>query len=108
MSFSRQVARIARSTIGGYSRRMRFLTPCILAGMTAWIWYYNGSETDSKLVFPFVDLLVPSAAGDPARMAELSLQLAIGITVIAWGLALVGTLRDARARAALAEADEED
>lgn len=87
---------------------MRYLTPSILSAATAWMWHYNRSEGDSKLVFPLIDALVPGVASDPLKMAELSLQLAIGVTVIAWGVAAVGHLREARARRALAALPADD
>lgn len=87
---------------------MRYLTPSILTAVTAWIWHFNGSEADSKLVFPWIDVLIPGLASEPAKMAEASLQLAMGLTVIAWGVAAIGHARAIRARRALETLRSED
>jgi len=87
---------------------MRYLTPSILTAVTAWMWHYNRTDADSRLVFPFLDVLLPGVASDPQKMAEVSLQLAVGITVIAWGLAALGHVREVRARRALAAMESGD
>ncbi len=50
--------------------------------MTVYLWHHNSTSEDSKLLFPFIELLVPSADGDPAALADASL--------VAFGLATAG------------------
>ena len=51
---------------------MRFFTPVLLLGAALTLHLYNPSDTGEVLLFPFVDLLVPSTEGDRMAQAEVS------------------------------------
>lgn len=83
-----------RSDIGIVRSMLRYLTPLMFAAATAWMWHYNGTHDDSKLVLPLVDVIVPEAAGDPAALADASLIGAAGLTALVFVLTVVGHARD--------------
>ena len=44
--------------------------------------WYNAGHTDSVLLFPFIDSLVPSIRGDHGAMGAASVKLLAGLGVI--------------------------
>ncbi len=75
---------------------MRFLTPVLFGAAAGWVYWYNAQHAGQAVVFPFVELLDPSAAGNPARQGELTVLLLGGMAVV---LALWEGVRWARERA---------
>ena len=61
---------------------MRFLTPILFAAAAVGVGMYNAQHTDRALVLPFLDVLDPAGANDPARMGMLTVQVLGGIAVI--------------------------
>ncbi len=61
---------------------MRFLTPVLFAAAAGWMAWYNGQYTDRAVVLPFVELLDPSAAGDPVKLGSLSVVVLAAIAGI--------------------------
>lgn len=65
---------------------MRFLTPVLFFAAAGYVQWFNTSHTDEVLMFPFIDVLYPDAAGDPHAMGEASAVLlaAIGMVSLLW------------------------
>ena len=75
---------------------LRYVWPLLFFGAAGWVWQYNGSHSDRKVVFPFVDVIVPSAAGDPQRMGEISAYIVAGLGVILLGFTILDHVRARR------------
>ena len=58
---------------------MRWLTPVLLIAVAVYLWHFNATHDDRKLLFPAVDLLAP----DVQTQAELSWMLFAGLGVVA-------------------------
>ena len=67
---------------------MRFFTPALLLGAAFTLHLYNPSETGEVLLFPFVDMLVPSTEGDRLAQAEVSEWILWGMGTLSLLLAL--------------------
>ncbi len=74
---------------------MRYLTPIILLAASVGIYAYNARSSDTVLLYPFIDELVPSTAGDPRAQGAWSAYLtgALGLALL-----LVRAIRDLRRR----------
>jgi len=86
---------------------LRYVWPLIFFGVAGWVWQYNHSHTDRKILFPFVDAIVPSTAGDPAAMGEVSVYLIVVCAVLVTVSTVVGHVRDRRRQAELDARDDE-
>lgn len=67
---------------------MRFFTPALLLGAAFTLHLYNPTETGEVLLFPFVDVLVPSTEGDRMAQAEVSEQILWGAGALSLVLSL--------------------
>jgi hypothetical protein len=83
---------------------LRFLWPSLMFAMTAFVWNYNQTHDDSKLLIPGIQVLVPSSAGDPAAMGEASVLVALGLSCVF----LLWTIIDAVRASSRRRAAEED
>ena len=72
---------------------MRFLTPALLLGAAVVVHHYNGTHTDSVLLFPFVDKVVPSTQGNPTAMGAVSVKILAGLGVLSLLLNATQALR---------------
>ena len=64
---------------------MRFFTPVLLLSAAAFLRFYNPSETGDVLLFPFIEVLLPSTEGDlmaQARASEVLLWSAGGVSLL--------------------------
>ena len=67
---------------------MRFFTPALLLGAAFTLHLYNPTEAGEVLLFPFVDVLVPSTEGDRMAQAEVSEQILWGAGALSLVLCL--------------------
>ena len=67
---------------------MRFFTPVVLLGAAVTLHLYNPTESGEVLLFPFVDMLVPSTEGDRLAQAEVSERILWGIGTLSLLLSL--------------------
>jgi hypothetical protein len=85
----------------------RWLLPALLALSAAWLtWQNHGGATAGRVaVLPWVEVVFPETAGDPAAQAARSEQLAWGATGVVLVLTTIEQIvRSARRR----RADDED
>ena len=80
---------------------MRFLTPTVLLGMAAYVHHHNTTTGGRVLLFPFIDKIVPSSAGNPYAMGEASVFFLAGLGSLTLVLAIVSRVRANRARRAM-------
>ena len=83
----------------------RYLTPILFFAATGFVFWYNAGHADSKVVVPFIEVLVPSTAGDPAAMGQASGFVFLGLSVLLTALAV---LRHARDIASARAVDDDD
>ena len=76
---------------------MRFFTPAFMFAAAAYVWWFNANHTDSVVMLPFVDSIVPSTKGDPAAQGEVSAWIFAGLGSVFFARALWSTLRSRRA-----------
>ena len=76
---------------------MRFFTPAVLLGAAVTLHLYNPTESGEVLLFPFVDMLVPSTEGDRLAQAEVSERILWGIGTLSPLLALWRWRKDSAA-----------
>ncbi len=65
---------------------MHFLTPALLFGAAAAVHFYNASHTESVLLFPFVERIFPSTAGNPGAMGAVSVKLLAALGCVSLAL----------------------
>lgn len=63
----------------------RWITPTLFCAGALYVLDYNGRSAGSYLIFPFIDRLLPSTAGDPAAMGRAS-AAALGLLGILFGI----------------------
>jgi len=61
---------------------VRFLTPALLLAGAGFVHWYNAGHTDSVLLFPFIDYVLPSTKGDHAAMGAASVKLLAALGVL--------------------------
>lgn len=83
----------------------RYVTPLLFVALTAYMRGYNQSHADRKLLIPFVDLLFPEIANDPAALGERSVWVAAGLTAVVTLWTLLEHVRAVRRRR-LAQPDD--
>ena len=65
---------------------LRYLWPLVFFGTAGYVWHYNGSHGGKKLLFPFLDTIMPSLANDPDQMGMISVGIiaALGAVLLVW------------------------
>ena len=82
---------------------LRYVWPLLFFVAAGWAWQYNGSHADRKVVFPFVDVIVPSVAGDPQQMGEVTVYLVAGLGVVLLAYTIVTHIRSIQRARAMAD-----
>ncbi|MCB9763348.1 MAG: hypothetical protein H6739_26515 [Alphaproteobacteria bacterium] len=72
----------------------RFITPTLFFAAAGYVHWSNGQDAGQVLLFPFIDLLVPSTKGDPQAMGEASVGLLVAVGGVMLALALLRFIRD--------------
>ncbi len=75
---------------------MRWLSPVLFFGAAVYLWRYNGTHDDRKLLFPGVEVLV---GPDIQAQGEVTWMLFGGLGVLFTLVAVTRTTRDRRRRA---------
>ena len=71
---------------------MRFFTPFFLFAIAGYVWYHNSTSTGSILLFPFIEMIIPSTKGDPATQGEYSAYL-FGVLGVLFSLRALISMR---------------
>lgn len=58
----------------------RYFLPAAFIAATVWVSWYNTGHADRKVIAPLVDVIFPSAAGNPQQLGERSVQLMAGVS----------------------------
>lgn len=77
---------------------MRFVTPAFMFATAAFVWWYNANHTGRVVMLPFIEVLVPSTEGDPARQGEVSAWIFAGLGVVFLLRAIWATVRSNQLR----------
>lgn len=65
---------------------MRFLTPVLFFAAAGYVHWFNTSQSQEVLQFPFIDILYPASAGDHVMQGKASVVLlaAVGLLSLLW------------------------
>ncbi|MFT5586002.1 MAG: hypothetical protein ACI9VR_003598 [Cognaticolwellia sp.] len=77
---------------------MRFLPPIVFFVTAIVVHYLNTSRSDRVILFPMMDTLFPSTAGDLAAQGAASVNVLLAVGALTLAFAVFGTFRDRRAR----------
>ena len=75
---------------------IRWFNPLLFLGAALWVWRYNQTHTDRKLMLPFMEALV---GPDPVAQGEISWQILLAVGLFFLGMAVSHTIRSRRAPA---------
>jgi hypothetical protein len=78
---------------------LRYLSAVIFLAGAAYVAWYNGTHHQSVLLFPGLDTVMPSLAGDRQGQGRATVYLFGGIGVLLFLNAIRRHIRDARADA---------
>jgi hypothetical protein len=81
----------------------RLIWPGLMAAMTAYVWNHNATSADSKLLFPFIESIMPSTKGDPVAMGEASVY---GFGIVTLLFLIEAIVKMARDRPSAKSSDE--
>jgi hypothetical protein len=76
---------------------IRYLSAIIFFAGGAYVAWYNGAHREGVLLFPGIDLVIPSLARDPHKQGQATVYLFFGIGALLFLNALRRHIRDARA-----------
>jgi hypothetical protein len=74
----------------------RYVNAVVFLAAGAGVLYYNRTHADSVLLFPGLDLLVPTLAGNPQGQGQLTGALFLGLGALFLLQAVARHLRDRR------------
>jgi hypothetical protein len=77
---------------------VRFLPPIVFFVTAIVVHYLNTSRSDRVILFPMMDTLFPSTAGDLAAQGAASVNVLLAVGALTLAFAVFGTFRDRRAR----------
>lgn len=80
-----------------YPWAVRYLPPIVFFVTSMVVHYLNTSRSDRVILFPMMDTLFPSTAGDLAAQGAASVQVLLAVGALTLVFAIVGTMRDRRA-----------
>ncbi len=77
---------------------MRFITPLFMFAAAAYVWWYNTNHTDSVVMLPFIEAIVPSTKGDPAAQGQVSAAIFLGLGAVFFLRAIWGNMKESKLR----------
>ncbi len=80
-----------------YNRALRIIPPAVFFVTAIVVHYLNSTRSDRVILFPMMDTLFPSTAGDLAAQGEASVQVLLAVGALTLIFAIFGILRDRRA-----------